>query len=462
MAIPYTLGTISEISGQIVLVTHDGSVHPHVGEILSPTGLSHPIPLEVYAFRDETSLYALCLGNNDLLVRGMQVTGSGKSLQLPVGEQLLGRVIDMFGSPLDGGEPLRTQTVQSIYTDTLNFKETITDTSILETGIKQIDFFTPFIRGGKMGMIGGAGVGKTILLTEILKNILSVHEGVAVFAGIGERIREGHELYHSLKESDVLKKTALIFGQMNENAAIRFRTAWSATTLAQYFRDVAHQDVLFFVDNVYRFIQAGSELSTLIQQIPSEMGYQPTLETDVGTFQSRLSSTKQGFITSVQNIYVPADQIDDPGVKAIMGYLDSSVVLSRSRAALNLYPPIDPFLSSSTNLNRSTIGDEHFEVVTQTKQLLTEFERVSRIVAIIGEQELTAENQVMFKRGKLIQNYLTQPFSVTEQQTGKKGVRVARATTVKDIAAILQGALDNVPLENVLYIGSLEEANIVK
>ena len=264
--------------------------------------------------------------------------------------------MDLFGRPLDGKDEIQTEKKRSIYTKSLSYQALAEERTVLETGIKHIDFFTPFVRGGKMGMIGGAGVGKTVLLTEILRNILNAHKGVAVFAGIGERIREGHELYNALNSSGVLDKTALVFAQMNTNAAVRFRSAWSATSLAEHFRDEEKQDVLFFVDNVYRFVQAGSELSTLMEQIPSELGYQATLESEIASFQRRLASTNDAYITSVQNVYVPADEMSDPGVKAIMSYLDSSVVLSRSKAALGQYPPIDTTRSSSTNLNRETLS----------------------------------------------------------------------------------------------------------
>ncbi len=454
-------GYIKSIHGQIVLIEHKGNPIPKLHEVLT-TPETRNVKMEVYAHVDQYLMYCLSLTPVDNLTRGTELISTGKPITVPVGKELLGRVINLTGDPLDGLGELKSIKERSIYTDTLSYEGVTSDNTLLETGIKQIDFFTPFLRGGKIGMIGGAGVGKTILLTEIIRNLLSTHEGIAIFAGIGERIREGHELHLSLKNSGVLNKTALIFGQMNENAVVRFLTAWSATSLAEYFRDEEKKDVLFFVDNVYRFIQAGSELSTLIEQIPSELGYQPTLETEIASFESRLSSTKDAFITSVQNIYVPADEISDPGVKAIMAYLDASVVLSRNRASLGMYPPIDIFLSSSNSLSRKILGTKHFEVASEALQLLNEYERLSRIVAVIGEQELSVDNQTIFKRGKLLLYYMTQPFFVTENQTGRKGVYVKRADVISDVTTLLEGKYDATPPDHLLYIGTIKESASAK
>jgi F-type H+-transporting ATPase subunit beta len=328
---------------------------------------------------------------------------------------------------------------------------------ILETGIKAIDFLTPFKKGGKIGFIGGAGVGKTILMTELIHNITSAHKGVAIFAGVGERIREGQELYQRMVESKAIEKTVMILGQMDENAAARFRVALTAATVAEYFRDQEKKEVLFFIDNMFRFVQAGNEVSTLLNTIPSEQAYQASMQTEVGSLEDRLVSTENGSITSIQTVYVPSDEVTDAGVTTIMSFLDTAVILSRSVAQLGIYPPLDIYQSSSSTLSKTLIGEEHFNTLTIFQDFLDRYNKLSHIVAIVGESELSVADRLLFNRVKKIINYLTQPFFVTEMNTGRKGVYVPRQTTISDIQQILAGNLDQVDPEKFLYIGSLKD-----
>lgn len=454
-------GRVRSIRGQVVEVEFDETANlPKFFDVLTcPT--RKELRLEVYAFTPSNSLYCLSLTPKQWLYRDMPIISTGLPLTIPAGLKLLGRVINLFGSPQDDGPSLSDLEQIPIYGGKSNFNVISAPDEILETGIKPIDFFTPFLKGGKIGFVGGAGVGKTVLMTELLRNITYKHQGVSVFAGIGERIREGHELVTALKQSQVLNRVALIFGQMNENAIIRFRIAWAATALAEYFRDRQKKDILFFTDNVYRFIQAGSEVSAVLGSIPSELGYQATLETEISNFENRLISNQNGSITSVQTVYVPADELSDTGVAAIISHLDSVVILSRDIASRGYYPPVDSLLSSSISLTKKTIGQDHYETVTKAIEMLHNHERLSRIVAIVGEAELSTYDQMVFKRAQKLINYMTQPFFTTENQTGKEGKTVPRAETIKDVQAILSGKVDNVPDSKLLYIGSLGEEKII-
>lgn len=475
MADPSTIaqaqGTVRSINGQIAQVEIESDIFPHLSEIL--TSPKDPqIMLEVFS-EGKDVVFCLILSNPDKLFRGMSVVGTGSDLKIPVGKAVLGRVIDLFGIVRDKGTPIppppATDRV-SIYSKAPSLNIVKTGFELLETGIKAIDFLTPIQRGGKVGFIGGAGVGKTILLTELMHNVTShaaknpnnQREVVSVFAGVGERIREGQELYQRLKESEVLPNTIIILGQMNENAAVRFRVALAAAAQAEYFRDVLKSDVLFFIDNMFRFVQAGAEVATLLGTIPSEQAYQATLQTEISNLEDRLIPTENGTITSFQNVYVPADEITDAGVNAIMSLVDTAIVLSRSVAQKGIYPPIDLLQSSSATLTKAFLGEEHFSALTQFQQLLANYDRLSHIVAIVGESELSAENRILYGRTKKIINYLTQPFFLTEKQSGRKGVYVAKNTAVKDITMILSGSLDTVPNEKFMYIGSLHDAGIMK
>lgn len=456
---PFT-GRVRAVRGQIVEVGYDDNdALPKFFEIL--TSPDNPkVKLEVYAYGEDNTLFCLSLTKRRYMFRNMPIISTGGPIQVPVGKGILGRVFNLFGDPVDNKGPLGEHIRVSIYRDMSITTNVVTSQEILETGIKQIDFFTPFVKGGKIGFVGGAGVGKTVLMTELLHNITYKHSGLSIFAGVGERIREGHELMKALEESKVIDRVALIFGQMNENAIIRFRIAWAASALAEYFRDGMKKDVLFFADNVYRFIQAGAEVSAVLGSIPSELGYQATLETEISNFENRLVSNPNGSITSCQTVYVPADELSDVGVAAILSHLDAQVILSRDRASRGFYPPIDPLASTSSTLNKRIVGDAHYEVATRALETLNNYTRLQRIVAIVGEAELSPYDQLVYQRARKLINYLTQPFFTTESQTGKKGVTVERQSTVKDVDMIISGKLDAVPAEKFMFIGSLKDAKL--
>jgi len=454
------VGRVKAVRGQIVEVSYDNATHlPDFFDILtSPENTK--VRLELYGYGENNTLYCLSLSKRRLLYRNMPITSTGGPLNIPVGDHVLGRVFNLFGEPVDNKGPITDVLFKPIYKDKSTSIQVVTSQEIVETGIKQIDFFTPFIKGGKFGFVGGAGVGKTVLMTELLHNITYKHKGVSIFAGIGERIREGHELMKALEASKVIDRVALVFGQMNENAIIRFRVAWAGATLAEYFRDGEKKDVLFFADNTYRFVQAGAEVSSVLGAIPSELGYQATLETEISNFENRLVSTVNGSVTSVQTVYVPADELSDVGVAAILGHLDAQVILSRDRASRGFYPPIDSLLSSSSSFTKRIVGDWHYDTATKALEVLNEHQRLSRIVAIVGEAELSPQDQLTYQRAKRLINYMTQPFYTTEAQTGKKGIMVPRETTVRDVQQILTGAVDAVPPEKLMYIGSLADGKI--
>lgn len=452
-------GIVTKVLGQICDVAIEGEELPALFEILIYP--SDPnVRLEVFN-QKATQVSCLSLSDPSLLFRGMKVFGSGTDLKIPVGRETLGRVLNLFGDPLDGKPKLEGKTLQSIYSKTPPLSTVDAPVEIMETGIKAIDFLTPFKRGAKIGFIGGAGVGKTILLTELLHNITIHTQTISVFAGVGERIREGKELYERLKTLKVLPKIALLIGQMNENAPIRFRVALAAVTLAEYFRDGEKQDVLFFIDNMFRFIQAGNEISNLLGIIPSESGYQATIQKEISMLEDRLVSTVNASVTSLQTIYVPADDLTDPAISSLLPFLDSTIVLSREIASMGIYPPVDLSLSSSSALSKAYLGTDHFETLTLFQQLVENYDKLSHIVAIVGETELSPADQVLYQRTKKVVHYLSQPFFVTEEQTGRKGAYVKREDTIKDIKLILSGKLDNVPAERLLYIGSLQEAKII-
>lgn len=454
-------GYIKAVTGQIAEVEIESDVFPALYEILtSPEDKT--VYLEVFS-QSRTALLCQILSNPDKLRRGMPIISTGSDLKVPVGEAVLGRVIDLFGRPRDNGGAISTDKRSSIYSKAPSLNIVKGGFEILETGIKAIDFLTPIQKGGKVGFVGGAGVGKTILLTELIHNVTGGNSKVfSVFAGVGERIREGQELYERLKESQVLPKTIIVLGQMNENPAIRFRVAAAAISQAEYFRDIDKSDVLFFIDNMFRFVQAGNEVATLLGTIPSEQAYQATLQTEVSILEDRLIPTTNGSITSFQNIYVPADEITDAGVNAVMSFMDTVIVLSRSIASKGIYPPIDIGQSSSSTLSKAFLGADHFKALTEFQKLLSNYDKLSHIVAIVGESELSPENKILYNRTKKIINYLTQPFFMTERQTSRKGAFVSKETTVKDIIMILSGNLDNIPTENFMYIGSLKEGGIIK
>ncbi|MDO8638204.1 MAG: F0F1 ATP synthase subunit beta [Candidatus Daviesbacteria bacterium] len=445
-------GKIKSVKSQIAEVQIISDSYPIPFEVLiskeNPT-----IKLEVF-YQSEGSVMCLILAGGTNLYRGMEIIGTGSSLTIPTGPQILGRVFNIFGEAQDGKPAIKTLNNRSIYSKAPQISAIASNLSILETGIKAIDFITPFLKGGKIGFVGGAGVGKTILMTELIHNISQNHKGISIFAGVGERIREGQELYQRLVESKVMPQTVMVFGQMNENAAIRYRSALSATSIAEYFRDEKNMDVLFFIDNMFRFVQAGNEVAMLFGTTPSEQAYQATMQTEVSNLEDRMVSTDSASITSIQTCYVPADELSDAAVNTIMSFFNSAVVLSRAVTQMGLYPPLDLQLSSST-LAKDIIGEEHYLVLTAFQKLYQRYNELSHIVAIMGESELSPKDQLIYSRVKKVINYLTQPFFSTEIQTGRKGVYVPRQTTIDDIKLILSGKLDSVPAEKLLYIGDL-------
>ncbi len=446
-------GRISSIRENIIEIIFPGK-KPSRHELLTLED-DRSVKMEVYTSGRDNTVFAIALSDITFLYRGAKVISSGEVITVPVGPVVNGRLINAFGEPQDGRE-LISDIRRPIYKDPPPFSDFVVSKEILESGIKVIDFFTPFRKGGKVGIFGGSGVGKTVLILELIHNVEFVKKTNVIFAGIGERVREGHELYMSLTETGLLKGTALVFGEINERAANRFRVAYSAAAIAEYSRDEQKKDVVIFVDNIYRFIQAGNELSTLLGSIPSEDWYQPTLSSDIGMFQERLVSTKNAAITSVQAIYVPADDLADSGVQAVFTYFDSVVVLSRIVAGEGRYPAVDIMASSSSVLDADIIGEEHYEVYTKAVSSLKRYNQLNRIVSIVGEYELTKNDQILYHRARKLQNYMTQNLFVTEEQTGRRGSYVPRKKTILDVAAILDGKYDDVPEEKFLYVGSLD------
>jgi F-type H+-transporting ATPase subunit beta len=446
-------GVITGILGDLVEVSFTAG-KPSRHELLTIADDSS-VKLEVYGSSATDTVYCLSFTDPTKLYRGAKVVRLYETISIPVGSELLGRVIDVFGEPKDGLGPITTTKTKSIYGGGPNFQSMKVSREILETGIKVIDFFTPFLKGGKIGIFGGAGVGKTIILTELMHNISIFHKGINIFAGIGERIREAQEMVENLAENNVLPNVALILGQMNERPAVRFRTGYAAATLAEHFRDEEDRDVLFFVDNAYRFIQAGNELSILLNTIPSEDGYQATLTSDIGIFQERLVSSGNGSITTVEAVYVPADDFTDSGVQALTPYFDSQIILSRSIAEEGRRPAVDILASSSGLINPAVIGKKHYDAYLEAVKMISKYSFLDKIVSIAGEVELSAEDRLIYRRSKLLLNYMTQNAFMVTNQTGQIGSYVKRENTVSDVVAILSGKLDEWDPVRMLYTGSL-------
>lgn len=450
-------GKIIGIQGQIIEVEFKND-QPSVHDILvledDPT-----IKMQVASPSGPSSFFCLNLSPTDKLYRGLKIINTKKPILIPTGQGVLGRVMNIFGEPIDGLGEIKKEGEKPIYSESLDYSEIVKHNEILETGIKAIDFLSPMIRGGKIGLFGGAGVGKTVLLTEIIHNVVVLRKGkgLSVFAGVGERIREGHELYETLAEKEVLPSVSLVLGTMGENPAIRFLTGFTGVTLAEYFRDSLKKDVLFFIDNVFRFAQAGNELSVLMNTIPSEDGYQATLTSEMASFHERLVSNIDNSITSIEAIYIPNDDILDQGVQAIFPYLDSSVVLSRNIYQEGLLPAIDLLSSSSANLNPETVGQLHYDVALKALALLKQATSLDRIVSLVGESELSPSDKLIYERAKKLRNFMTQNFFVTEKQTGKKGSYVPRVTTVADVNDLLGGKYDEITDDKFSFIGSAKE-----
>lgn len=450
-------GRVTSIQGQIVEVEFTEE-QPNIHDILVMEN-DPLVKLEVSISSDSSAFYCLSLSNTNKLYRNAKVVNTQKPIYIPVGENMLGRVIDIFGNPLDGKGKIKTNMKMPIYGKSLGFGQIQQRKEILETGIKVIDLFSPIVKGGKIGIFGGAGVGKTLLLTEIIHNVVTLKKGrnVSVFAGVGERVREGQELFETLKEKEVLNSVALILGTMGENPAIRFLSGFTGITIAEHFRDVLKKDVLFFIDNVFRFAQAGNELSVLMNTIPSEDGYQATLDSEMASFHERLTSNKQNAISTIEAIYLPNDDILDQGVQAIFPYLDSTIVLSRNIYQEGFLPAVDIFSSTSSILNPDIVGQLHSDVVLSAQNLLKQSVALDRIVSLVGESELSAPDKITYQRAKKIKNYMTQSFFVAEKQTARKGVYSPRETTVTDVKAILEGEYDHVSDDKFMFIGSIKD-----
>ncbi len=454
-------GTIITVLGQIAEVEFT-QTPPSIHDVLIIEEMPS-MQLEVWeSAKSSTTFYCIVLSPENKLKRGMRVINTGASITIPTGDQVLGRVLDIFGNPQDGKQKFDKSVSDPIFSKELPFDDVVPPTQILETGIKAIDFFAPLFKGGKAGIFGGAGVGKTILLTEIIHNvvILNKSKSVSVFTGVGERVREAQELYETLEESKVLPQVVLLVGQMGENPAIRFRTALGGVTMAEHFRDEDGKDVLFFIDNVFRFAQAGYELATLMNTIPGEGGYQATLTSEMGRFHERLVSTKKAAVTTIEAVYVPSDDNADPAVQSIFPYLDSMVILSRNLYQEGRFPAMDMLSSTSSALNPKTVGEQHYRTLLEAQNILKKVVSLDRIVSLIGESELNPVDQLVYKRSQLLKGYMTQSFFVTEAQTGRPGKFVRLADTVQDVNDIVKGKYDTLAPEKLMFVGTLKEEKI--
>jgi F-type H+-transporting ATPase subunit beta len=450
-------GTITRIVGPVVDITFTNGVPAlkNALTLMNPNGLM--LTLEVAQHLGFNDVRAVAMSSTDGLTRGMEVTDTGAAIQVPVGQEILGRMFDVTGVPIDQKGGVKTAKTYPIHRPAPPFDEQSTKAEVLETGIKVIDLICPFLRGGKVGLFGGAGVGKTVVIQELIRNIAQEHGGYSIFAGVGERSREGNDLYREMEESGVLDKTVLVFGQMNEPPGARARVALSALSMAEYFRDEEKKDLLLFVDNIFRFTQAGSELSALLGRMPSAVGYQPTLATEMGQLQERVTSTKNGSITSVQAVYVPADDLTDPAPATTFSHLDSTVVLSRPLSELGIYPAVDPLDSSSTILQKDIVGEDHYNVARGVQKVLQRYKDLQDIIAILGMDELSDEDKKTVGRARRIQKFLSQPFFVAEQFTGAKGVYVRLEDTVRSFKEILEGKYDHVPEQAFYMKGSIDD-----
>ncbi|MFA6391119.1 MAG: F0F1 ATP synthase subunit beta [Patescibacteria group bacterium] len=455
-----TTGKISQIIGPVVDVKFDKDlplIYTALEVYKEENGKKHKIVLEVQQQLEGNVVRTVSMDSTDGLSRNMEVINTGGPITVPVGKETLGRMFSLLGEPLDDKEPVKTAKRYPIHRPAPKFEDQTTQYEILETGIKVIDLICPILKGGKVGLLGGAGVGKTVVIQELIRNIAQEHGGFSVFAGVGERTREGNDLYHEMKDSGVLEKTALVFGQMNEPPGARARVALSALAMAEYFRDEEKQDVLLFVDNIFRFTQAGSEVSALLGRIPSAVGYQPTLATDMGELQERITSTKNGSITSMQAVYVPADDLTDPAPATTFAHLDSTVVLSRALSELAIYPAVDPLDSASTILDPRIVGQEHYDVARGVQKILQRYKDLQDIIAILGMEELSDEDKIIVTRARKVQKYLSQPFFVAETFTGTEGKYVTLKDTIRGFKAILDGEFDTVPEQEFYMKGSIDD-----
>jgi F-type H+-transporting ATPase subunit beta len=456
-------GKITQIIGAVIDVTFDGEL-PEIYTALEVNNDGNKLILEVAQHLGEGSVRTIAMDSTEGLKRGDIVTNTGEPILVPVGPETLGRIINVIGEPIDEKGPVKTKEKWPIHRQAPAFTEQSTETEMLVTGIKVIDLLAPYAKGGKVGLFGGAGVGKTVTIMELINNIAKAHGGFSVFAGVGERTREGNDLYHEMIESGVIKtdgegsKAALVYGQMNEPPGARARVALTGLTVAEYFRDKEGQDVLFFIDNIFRFTQAGSEVSALLGRIPSAVGYQPTLATDMGNLQERITSTSKGSITSVQAIYVPADDLTDPAPATSFAHLDATTVLSRQIAEIGIYPAVDPLDSTSRILDPRIVGEEHYRVAREVQQTLQAYKSLQDIIAILGMDELSEEDKITVTRARKIQRFLSQPFFVAEVFTGSPGKLVDLDSTIKGFDAICKGDYDHLPESAFYMVGGIEEA----
>ncbi len=451
------IGTVVQIIGPVVDVKFG---HDNLPKLLNAIEIElngKPLIIEVAQHVGGDTVRCIAMSSTDGLVRGAKAIDTGRAISVPVGRDTLGRIFNVLGQAVDNKEQPRCETWE-IHREAPAYDEQNSSTEMFETGIKVIDLIAPYAKGGKIGLFGGAGVGKTVLIQELISNIAREHGGLSVFAGVGERTREGNDLYHEMIESGVIEKTALVFGQMNEPPGARMRVALSGLTMAEYFRDQENQDVLLFVDNIFRFTQAGSEVSALLGRMPSAVGYQPTLATEMGALQERITSTKKGSITSVQAVYVPADDLTDPAPATTFAHLDAKTVLSRQIASMGIYPAVDPLDSTSRILTPEIVGAEHYAVALKVQELLQRYKELQDIIAILGMDELSDEDKIIVARARKIQRFLSQPFSVAENFTGLKGAYVPVKETVRGFKEIIEGKHDSLPESAFLLVGTIEEA----
>jgi F-type H+-transporting ATPase subunit beta len=460
------VGKIRQVMGAVVDVQFDGHL-PEILNALETMNQGNRLVLEVAQHLGENTVRTIAMDSSEGLTRGQEVTDTGQAISVPVGDETLGRIMNVIGEPIDEAGPIRTATTRAIHQPAPTFAEQSTEAQILVTGIKVVDLLAPYAKGGKIGLFGGAGVGKTVLIMELINNVAKTHGGYSVFAGVGERTREGNDLYHEMIEGGVNKKpvngsaagskAALVYGQMNEPPGARMRVALSGLTVAEHFREQG-QDVLFFVDNIFRFTQAGSEVSALLGRIPSAVGYQPTLATDMGALQERITSTQKGSITSVQAIYVPADDLTDPAPATSFAHLDATTVLSRSIAEKGIYPAVDPLDSTSRMLDPRIVGDEHYGVARQVQSILQKYKSLQDIIAILGMDELSEDDKMTVARARKIERFMSQPFDVAQVFTGSPGVQVPLAETIKGFKGICAGDYDHLPEPAFYMVGTIEEA----
>ena len=454
---PNNKGTVIQVMGPVLDIRFpDGELPPLLSAIEVKNG-DQTIIAEVAQHIGDNVVRCIAMSSTDGLQRGVEAVNTGAPISVPVGDECLGRVFNLLGQPIDNKPPVQAAAQWPIHRPAPPYEEQQPATEILETGIKVIDLICPYAKGGKIGLFGGAGVGKTVLIQELIYNIATAHNGYSVFTGVGERTREGNDLYNEMTESGVIYKTAMVFGQMNEPPGARMRVGLSGLTMAEYFRDVKHQDVLLFIDNIFRFTQAGSEVSALLGRMPSAVGYQPTLATEMGALQERITSTKNGSITSVQAVYVPADDLTDPAPATTFAHLDATTVLDRSIASLGIYPAVDPLNSNSRILTPEILGIEHYETARAVQSILQRYKELQDIIAIMGMDELSEEDKVIVNRARKVQRFLSQPFHVAEQFTGYQGKYVPLSETIRSFKEIIEGKHDEIPESYFLFAGSIDE-----